>query len=45
METLIQIYSEIGPFGIIIIVVVFILMKSRITFEFPRKEKEQHISK
>ena len=40
MDTLTQIYTEIGPWGLILVAAVFVMLRSRITFEYPRKDKK-----
>lgn len=36
METLLKILSNYGPWGLILIVLIYILLKGQLTFRYPR---------
>lgn len=36
METLLNILSNYGPWGLILIVLIYILLKGQLTFRYPR---------
>lgn len=36
METLLKILSDYGPWGLVLIVLIYILIKGQFTFRYPR---------
>lgn len=36
METLLKILSNCGPWGLVLLVIIYILLKSQLTFRYPR---------
>jgi hypothetical protein len=41
METLLKILNDYGPWGLILIVMIYILLKGQFTFRYPRSNNKQ----
>jgi hypothetical protein len=40
MNSLLDVLREYGPWGLILVVVVYLLLKGQITFRYPRTERK-----
>jgi hypothetical protein len=40
MDSLIKVLNQYGPWGLILVVIIYILIKGEIAFRYPRPEKK-----
>ncbi len=45
MDVIIDIFNKYGVWGLILVVVVYIIINGRFTFEYPRKKDKQEENK
>jgi hypothetical protein len=41
MDSLATLYADIGPWGLVIVAAIFILLKGKVTFQYPRESEKK----